>query len=63
MNEFVFIAVPMTLAGPASGGQGHQIDAEVAKATGVAQIAVASAWRRVRRRVLDNPNPGVPARR
>src|SRR5277367_5248838 len=35
--ELVFVAVPVALTGPAAGWQGHQIHAEIAKATRIAQ--------------------------
>jgi len=37
VDELVFVAVPVTLARPAAGRQGHQIDAEILKASRLAQ--------------------------
>jgi hypothetical protein len=37
MDELVLIAVPVALAGPAAGRQGHQVDAEIAQPARLAQ--------------------------
>src|ERR1700734_2532175 len=37
IDELIFVAVPMALAGPAAWRQRHQIDAEIAKAARLAQ--------------------------
>jgi hypothetical protein len=37
IDELVFVAVPVALAGPAAGRQGHQIHAEIAKPARLAE--------------------------
>src|SRR5215813_14520342 len=37
IDELVLVAVPVALAGPTAGRQGHQIDAEIAKPARFAQ--------------------------
>src|SRR5690606_17914161 len=42
IDELVFVAVPVTLAGPAARRQRHEIDAEIAKPAGIAQTSARS---------------------
>src|SRR5688572_12989744 len=53
-NEFVLVTVPVALARPAAGRQGHQVDAEVAQATGVTEAPPRSCRaRRIERRWIS----------
>ena len=36
VSELVLVAVPVALARPTAGRQGHEIDAEISKASGIA---------------------------
>lgn len=53
VHEFVFMGVPMPLAGPGARWQGHQIDAEIMKSACVAKPAAraSGAWKVERSRV------------
>src|ERR1700722_6964751 len=55
VDELVLVAVPMALARPAAGRQGHQIDAEIAKSARHAQAPARTCRaRRIERRRGSN---------
>src|SRR6516162_10922833 len=53
IDELVLVAVPVALAGPTAGWQGHQIDAEIAKPARLAEAPPGACgtgrieWRRI----------------